>query len=216
MPSRFLAPNGLARAFVRQGDGLIPPLTLGGLLPPFVGASPATGGSISPYQTTLLEVAHHFATNEERRRLLRGLVDFRQALSALGIQTGAQWIDGSYCEECERLRGRPPSDIDLVTLFIRPSGMDDAALLAMATSNPAIFDRATAKKTYYCDPFWIDIGLPAYAVAPQITYWFGLFTHQRATFQWKGMLLVPLDAADDLATRSYLATLKFADEKATA
>ena len=40
---------------------------------------------------------------------------------------------------------------------------------------------------------WVDLSVPAplYHV-DQTRYWFGLFSHRRATQQWKGMLELPL------------------------
>jgi len=44
---------------------------------------------------------------------------YRAALRDLGLN-GVQWINGSFCEDVERTRGRPPGDIDLVSLIVRP------------------------------------------------------------------------------------------------
>ena len=40
--------------------------------------------------------------------------------------------------------------------------------------------------------------LPAYLI-DQTKYWFGLFSHQRDTFLWKGMLEIPLTDDTDVA-----------------
>jgi hypothetical protein len=40
----------------------------------------------------------------------------------VGIVEGFQWIDGSFIEDAEKSRGRPPADIDIITFGGRPAG----------------------------------------------------------------------------------------------
>jgi hypothetical protein len=184
---------------------MIPPLTLSGVLPPFVSGYPDGGpGSMTPYWATTTEVAARFCTSPERVKLFKGLLQLRAELVALGVTHAVQWLDGSFCEDVEVQRGRPPGDIDVVTLFVRPShALADAAFASFWASNQRVFNSKAAKATFGCEAFYIDIGLAASAVADQITYWFGLFTHQRTSNLWKGMLALPL-ASDDAAASTFV------------
>jgi hypothetical protein len=155
------------------------------------------------------DVAHALCTSQERVDLFEGLVRFRKDLVAAGLDDGVQWLDGSFCENVEALRGRSPGDIDLVTLFRRPPTFSTSAdWAAFVTSNAALFDRGQVRANYRCDAFFLDAGISAHMVLPQITYWFGLFTHQRDTLTWKGMVVVPLQS-DDIAALAYAHALSF-------
>jgi hypothetical protein len=46
---------------------------------------------------------------------------------------------------------------------------------------------------YRCEAFFVDLSLPGEVIVPQVAYWFGLFSHRRTTFEWKGLVQVPLD-----------------------
>lgn len=178
---------------------MIPEFNLSGVLPPFIGDSSANPVASSPYTASIVEVAHELCTTQERAELFRGLLRYRADLVGSGIGQGVQWLDGSFCEAVEKIRGRPPNDIDIVTLFQRPTHLQDPlAWHEFITANMPLLSRAMVKATYHCDAFFVDAGLPAHAVLPQITYWFGLFTHQRESHLWKGILAVPL--SDDDAT----------------
>jgi hypothetical protein len=61
----------------------------------------------SPYVTDLCTVVNTLGTTAERRALISGLLDYREALRAVGVTSGFQLLDGSFTEECEKLRGRP-------------------------------------------------------------------------------------------------------------
>jgi hypothetical protein len=153
------------------------------------------------------EIAQRFCTSQIRVDLFRGLLAYRAELVALGF-TGIQWIDGSFCEDCEQHRGKPPADIDLVNLVLAPWGLTPADIQALWNGRPELFQRNQVKARYHCDAFFLNTGLPAFAVHPQLTYWYGLFTHQRATYQWKGMLQVPL-LSDDANALAHVNTLTF-------
>lgn len=200
---------GCERRAARRAT-LIPPMTQSGVLPPFISGFPADGpASSAPYETTASEIAAHFCTSAQRVKLFKGLLGLRGELLALGINTGFQWIDGSFCENVEAIRGRPPGDIDVVTLLQRPAVVNnDADWIAFCRSNQRVFNRNSTKVVFGCDAFYIDAGFPALLVAEQVTYWFGLFTHQRVTNMWKGILQLPL-ASDDAAAAAYVNTLQF-------
>jgi len=184
---------------------MIPPFGLSGVLPPYIGASPADPAGLSPFDTSMHEVAEALVTSAERAEILRGLIALRQELRNLGISVGYQWFAGSFCEEIEKLQGRSPSDIDVVTFFVRPSHVnDDIAWETFVSSNLGIFDAQQTKKAFKCDAYFVDANSPTPSMIDQVTYWHGLFGHQRVSHLWKGMLRIPLISDDDKALQ-YLA-----------
>lgn len=186
---------------------MIPNLNLSGVLPPYVGSDPTVFVGTSPYETSMLEVARAFATSRHRQDLVRDLIRYRDDLRAIGTPWAIQLIDGSFCEDVEATRGTPPSDIDLVTLLARPPHLQaDADWQNFVSTRPDLFVTANVKAAYRCDAYFIEAGLPAGYIWKSITYWFGLFSHQRATFLWKGMLAVPLHS-NDVDAVAYLDSL---------
>jgi hypothetical protein len=74
----------------------IPPFSIDGVLPPFVGSGP--GGApqdMSPYAVTALELVSSLAFTEGRKTILRGWLSHRAALRTIGFSRGFQWLDGS-------------------------------------------------------------------------------------------------------------------------
>lgn len=183
---------------------MIPPFNISGVLPPFVGTGPEVRAGTSPYSSSMVEMAKRFSTSQPRIALLKGLIGLRAKLRAIGVD-GYQWIDGSFMEDVEKTRGQPPKDIDVVTLLVRPSACKTPAdLVSLVTSNPDVFDRVQAKQSYGCDVSYVDLAVGP-AVISQVIYWYGLFSHQRSTFLWKGMVVVPL-MSDDAAALQLLTT----------
>lgn len=182
---------------------MIPPHTQSGFLPPFVGTEPSSFASMAPYRVSLLDVAKKFSTNEQRIKILNGLIAYRKTLRSAGISQGFQWLDGSFVEDSERNRGRPPSDIDVVTFFHRPAGhRGEDKWKAFIQPRLNLFNPRENKKQFLCDTYFVDLGShPSYLIN-QTKYWFGLFSHQRDTFLWKGMLEVPL--CDDADIEAFL------------
>ena len=180
---------------------MIPAFNIGGVLPPFLGADP--GGDFaeaSPYECTSEELVDRFFTSEHRGHLLLGLLNFRAALRAVGVSFAMQWIDGSFSEDVES-RGGIPGDIDVVTFLDRPQAVKaDADWVQFVTANENGFlDRAANKAAFSCDTMFVDLNAPPPLVVVQAAYWNGLFSHQRRTFQWKGMLSILLGAEDNAA-----------------
>lgn len=184
---------------------MIPSVNSSGVLPPFLpGNEPADPAAMAPYRASIKELASEFATTPERAAIFTGLLDFRDKMRNAGIDQGFQWIDGSFLEDCEKIRGRPPKDIDLVTFARRPPNYQQAAeWKAFVTSNLDLFSRVAVKAAYKCDAFYVDLFLPPEAVVACSRYWFGLFSHQRSTYLWKGMIEVPL-IDDDADARALL------------
>lgn len=147
---------------------------------------------MSPYEANLQEFVVHFATSLERVAILRGLLSYRREFRLIGVVDGWQWMDGSFVENVEALRSRAPADIDLVT-FSRVPG-DAAEKRRVVLANMNLFDRAQTKALYKCDAFFVDLDKKPELLVDDSRYWFGLFSHQRDTALWKGVIKVPLQA----------------------
>jgi hypothetical protein len=181
---------------------MIPRFNLSGVLPPYVGPSPIDKAGVSPYDTTMKEIAESLGTSAERAAILRGFIAMRARLNSLGITTGYQWCAGSFCEDIETLERRHPGDIDVVTFFVRPPHVQaQAAWAPFVAANASLFDAVQTKAAYRCDAYFVDASTVLPSVIDQVTYWHGLFGHRRSSHMWKGMLRLPLvsDDADALA-----------------
>jgi len=196
---------------------MIPPFNASLVLPPFTGDDPGQRASMSPYKADILTFIRRFATSAPRAALLVGLLDYRQALRSAGVLSGFQWIDGSFVENVEVTRGRPPGDIDLVTFAPAPDMgkySTDAEFDAWVNKFGELFDPDRAKARFGCDAFFIDMLKRPELLIDDTRYWFGFFSHQRATSLWKGMIQVPMNSNDDEA-HAYLLQLIFSVEEAT-
>ncbi len=121
----------------------------------------------------------------------------RQLLIGHGIN-GVQWLDGSFVENVEFTQSRSPNDIDVVTFFARPQNLADPhAWAAFVGANQGLFFPPAAKAQFKTDPYFVDISFGPLYVIDQATYWAGLFSHQRATGLWKGLVKVWLDSQRD-------------------
>jgi hypothetical protein len=174
---------------------------ISGVLPPFIGADPSNRASTSPYAATATEVVSRFATSAERVALLDGLLRYRAALASIGISNGFQWVDGSFVENCETIRQRPPGDVDVVTFAQRPpAAVQDHDWRQFISANSNLFVPQRTKADFSCDAYYIDLNKPASIIVLDTAYFNGLFSHQRDTAMWKGMILVALNS-DDAAAR---------------
>nr|WP_221178025.1 hypothetical protein [Salinisphaera halophila] len=160
---------------------------------------------MAPYRASIADIVESFSGTPERCAILDGLLDFREKMRRAGIDQGFQWIAGSFIENCEKTRERPPKDVDVVTFARRPTQheMQDDWRKFVA-NNHEIFSTKQVKEAHDCDAYYVDLSLPSELVVSQSRFWFGLFSHQRATYLWKGILQVSL-ADDDAAARALLA-----------
>lgn len=177
---------------------MIPAFNISNVLPPFVGANPATRSFASPYESSMVELVTMYATSPERIEILRGLLAYREKLRQMNITSGFQLIDGSFVENCEALRGRPPSDIDIVTFA--HVGLPPAQVAVLIQNNLDIFHSAQSKAAYKCDAYFVNLDNSPQLVVSDAFYWFGLFSHQRASSLWKGMLKIPIISDDSLVS----------------
>ena len=191
---------------------MLPRFNASMVLPPYTGADPTQSATMSPYKVEFLEFAQQFATSQHRADLLNGLIAYREALRNIGLTQGFQWIDGSFVEDVEQSRGRPPADIDVVTFAYGPQFADPLAYRAWVLQNQALFSPIETKRLHNCDAFFVDMmQLRPDLLVDRTRYWFGLFSHQRATALWKGMVQVPL-VSDDIQARAMLQNLQFSGQ----
>lgn len=142
----------------------------------------------------MLTFCQRFGTTPERRAILRGLLDLRAALANAGFTESHQWLDGSFVEDVEQLRGRPPQDIDVVTFAALGDGPAQRAKLH---SNPVLYDPRMCKARYRVDHYLLPADRPLdEAYARRIGYWYSMWSRQRETGRWKGFVSVPLVSTD--------------------
>lgn len=184
---------------------MIPEWNESGVLPPFLtGFTPADEHAVAPYKSTMLELVQHFSTSPERIEILKGVIAYRLQLRSNGISDGFQWLNGSFTENVEANDDRPPNDIDLITFADRPmQAQEDVEWNEFISSNLDLFDPSITKLNHKCDAYYVDMKLPSQMLVNRTRYWFGLFSHQRETFLWKGLLEIPLES-DDVEARKYL------------
>ncbi|MFZ6686864.1 DUF6932 family protein [Undibacterium sp. SXout11W] len=175
---------------------MIPSFNASMVLPPFIGADPTTRAGMSPYKVTMLQIVERFAISPDRIAILNGLISYRAALVAAGIKIGFQWLDGSFVENVEVSRKRPPKDIDIVSIAHRPKFLDPAQDQQWFNQHSNLFDPDYTSNNFHCDAYFIDLGKRPDLIVDDTRYWFGLFSHQRETSLWKGMLQVNIDADD--------------------
>lgn len=167
------------------------------VLPPHLG-DPIDRAQLSPYPCTTADLCLRLGTTPERRRILEGFLDFRERLRSEGLTQGFQWLDGSFLEDVETRNGRPPQDLDTVTVFW---GYDSAFLARLAGNFPEFGSPRLAKANFLLDHYPFDAGFNPALTLEQTRYWILLFSHNRMGV-WKGMLRVELDTpAEDAAAR---------------
>ena len=179
----------------------IPDFTVSGVLPPYLGPTPTLLPAMSPYPASLVEIANKMCASNERKAILRGLLEYRQQLATVELQAGFQWLSGSFMEDIETLEHRPPNDIDLVTFVHRPAAvLADADWQAFYLAHQPLLDPQRVKVAFpTCHCYFVDLDSAAIGIVSQTRYWFGLFSHRRDGL-WKGLLKVPLAvSADDTA-----------------
>ena len=177
----------------------IPTFDHNDVLPPHVG-DVTQSANMSPYRVSSLEVAQRFGASPERATILLGWLDLRADLRRLNLGGGFQWLDGSFLEDVEKIRGVPPNDLDAVTFYQAPVGPVDPTVAAIIT------DHTATKTRYRVDHYLVPLVDRPERLVDNSRFWFGLFSHQKATAVWKGMLHVDLmtDAVDSSARQHLL------------
>jgi hypothetical protein len=167
----------------------IPKWTGEGLIPPIDDRNP-TGRNRSPYRVGLKEFIARFATTSPRMKILDGYLRLRKLLHEHGFCSGFQWVNGSFVENAEAVRGRPPMDIDVVSFLAEP------ALTTNLTVEDAL-DADMVKNSFFVDHYMVELNLPSRLLVREAAYWFGVWSHRRTTNQWKGFLQIDLEADED-------------------
>lgn len=179
---------------------MIPKVNESGVLPPFLpDSAPTSNAAVAPYTISLTELIEQYSFSNARKKILSGFLEYRRSLKKVGINQGFQWIDGSFTEDVEHIRKRGPSDIDLLTFAFRPnpSLLDNNLWIPFIKANELIFRPDVAKANFLCDAYYIDLNIHPFFLVKNISYWYGLFSHQKETFIWKGMLEVNLTDSED-------------------
>ena len=181
----------------------LPEWTNLGVLPPVHPTETGNGLNRSPYPITIQEILDRFSTSAERIDVLKGFLSYRAALHAAGIVRGFQWLDGSFMENVEHLEDRPPRDMDVVTFFYMPEGMDQRSLVARS---PDLFASRHTKQAYQVDAYSMTLGGPMTEPhVKMIAYWYSMWSHRRDG-TWKGFVQVDLDPEQDAAVRQSIVT----------
>lgn len=179
---------------------VIPSFDIHGVVPPIRPGELGHSLDRAPYPSDMLSFCMHFGGTAPRREILRGLLELRAALRAAGIVEGFQWFNGSFAEDVERLRGRPPGDIDVVTFC---AFGDPSRQRQLMRDIPEAFDSVRAKRAYRVDHYFVQADAPNDPVLAELTrwaaYWYSMWAHQRETHQWKGFVSVALGSNDEEA-----------------
>lgn len=174
---------------------IIPVWNMAGIIPPIRPGVDPTDRDRSPYVASILDVIETFAISKERCDILFGLLSFRQAVYAIGVNVGMQWLDGSFMEDVENHQSRPPNDMDAVTFIQIPAGESEGSILARA---PQLFDNGYVKDTFKVDSYWGVLGDPMELWhVEEVTYWYSMWSHRRLDNLWKGFLQVELTPSLD-------------------
>lgn len=180
---------------------MIPAWNIHEVLPPVRPGAVGHDPDRSPYVATMIEVVDRFATSPERIGILRGLLAYREAFMKAGAAQGFQWLDGSFMEKKEVLELCAPNDVDAVTFFQLPPGVDELGFLS---GNPDLFDHDAVKTNFLVDGYPFVLGGALTAVDVRlVSYWYSMWSHRR-TGMWKGFLEVNLSVADDASAAALL------------
>ena len=174
-----------------------------GVLAPIAPNESPTGRNRSPYSMTLTETVDFFVTTEPRLNIFRGFIQYRKALHSIGICSGFQWLNGSFVEQVEVTRKKPPKDADVVTFAYLPQDCQNQRDLYL--KNPNLFDPTKIKADFQVDGYMFFLGISMTPEAVRnVSYWYSLWSHQRETSMWKGFIQLDLAPETDKSTEDIL------------
>lgn len=180
----------------------VPDFNANGVLPPHLG-QPTEMAQISPFPATALELCQKLSFSPERREVLRGWLALRNLLRTAGFLGGFQWLDGSFMEDAEAVRGRAPADIDVVSFLPMSPGPLDPAI------SQKLANRGLVKSQMKVDHMVVFLNWSGPVIVEYTRYWCGLFSHRRGDGVWKGMLKVDLNTpSEDVAAGQHLDSLE--------
>ena len=170
---------------------MIPEFDSHGVLPPLRPGEHGASADRAPYPADMLTLCQRFGQSEARAKILRGLLKFRLRLQSIGLDRGFQWLNGSFLEDVERLRGRPPADIDVVTIC--PLGNQRQ----LAENAPELLKPDRIRERYGVDHYFVGTDEPLSDLRGRtIAYWYSMWSRQRESYRWKGFVSVPLPSND--------------------
>ena len=171
-----------------------------GFLPPWLG-EPRQAGSHPPYLVPLTDFVLRFGDTAQRREILTGFLDYRNALHAAGLVRGFQWVNGSFVTNTAQIANREPSDIDVVTFYHLPEGYTQETLL---NTSPTTFDRTAVLAKYGADTdvICLDTSDMFYLLKVSV-FWHSFWSHTIQGYR-KGYLVIPLDNSMDASARMIL------------
>ena len=180
----------------------IPDWNANGILPPIAVGASGNSYNRSPYAVTLIEFVDRFASSSERITILEGFLNFRSELHKNGLDSGFQWLDGSFLENIEVLENRPPNDLDVVTFSDKLTPQKQQTLIGS-------FNAEYLKEQCKVDAcYFVYTGRANDdSSVRQITYWYSMWSHRRNS-QWKGFLQVDLDSVSDAEAKRILTDKK--------
>ena len=188
---------------------MIPPFSAQGVLPTKI--SPLTDDH-SPFPCTLVEIVQRYGFSEHRRELLRGFIRFRARFYELGFSIGEHIVGGSFVDDCERRYGRPPADIDVLTVLAPSQQFPREVKLELINS----LDREGAKERYGVDA---RLAVPAFMRADRacriVAIVTQLLTKDRNN-RAKGALAVPFSPSLDQEAAALLESMSAAGQPAAA
>ncbi len=151
----------------------------------------------SPYFLSLPDFVYRFGHSAEWLDLVNGFLRYRALLQQAGVGAGFQWVNGSFVEDVERIRGRPPADIDVVNFIYLPGGVSE---LDFYRSQGNIFNWDYIKRHFSIDGYTVamDLSRPEmvlFAIRNAV-YWYSVWSHTRDR-QWKGYIELDLSPEGD-------------------
>lgn len=163
-----------------------------GVISPIAEGAGATSLNRAPYEIDILTFVKNFSLSNERIEILKKFLYYRTFLYELGVTSGFQWVNGSFTENVELLRQRPPNDIDVVSF------------IALKTPPDELFEHFYIKQKYQVDGYIVDLNDDPEELVKWTAYWYSLWSHQRDTNIWKGFFQIPFSTQDDLKALNYL------------
>ena len=99
----------------------------------------------------------------------------------------------------------PPKDVDVVTFFNLPNGLDQTAFFPQIAD---LFDVPNTKQIYHVDayPYVLGSSLGETNVT-EISYWYSMWSHRRNGL-WKGFVQVDISEDEDNIAMALLAQIE--------
>ena len=186
---------------------MIPPFNHNNVLPPYHGVNPANPDEQSPYKCTIMEFCQRFAISEQRKKILKGFIQFRLKCNEIGITEGFQWIDGSFIEDIMASDRREPNDIDVVSFLFNLTSIPNLSTEIINKFQEFIYP-SLSKSNYYVDHYIVEADKNPITTISAVKYWNQLFGHNRKGI-WKGMVKIPFypTSAKDTDALNFLNSL---------